>query len=176
MVTSRSNYIAAGTFRPAHGGRPRCVPPLAPQVARWEEAVKIQRSTRGAICNIGLAEWRLVGTGTARRAPKLWYRRLLWLRLLEATVDHEPRRPLISCSVARQRPRMFDKELLAMLREQYVSCDDRPRSPARRRPRGTGAAAPRPLEPGGRSHDRWRRGGKLQRRRRRGRLCARRGR
>ena len=93
--------------------------------------------------------------------------------LLEATVDHEPRRPLISCSVARQRPRMFDKVLLAMLRVQYVSCDDRPRSPTRRRPRGTGAAAPRPLEPGGRSHDRWRRGGKLQRRRRRGRLCAR---
>ena len=37
--------------------------------------------------------------------------------LLEATVDHEPRRPLISSSVARQRPRMFEKELLAMLRE-----------------------------------------------------------
>ena len=90
--------------------------------------------------------------------------------LLQATVDHEPWRPLISSTVARQRPRMFDKELLAMLREQYVSCVDRPRSPARRRPRGTGAAAPRPLEPGGRSHDRWRRGGKLQRRRRRRRL------
>ena len=81
------------------------MPPLAPQVARWEEAVKIQRSTRGAICNIGLAEWRLVDTGTARRAPKLLYRRLLWLRLLEATVDHEPRRPLITSSVAEQRPR-----------------------------------------------------------------------
>ena len=46
------------------------MPPLAPQVARWEEAVKIQRSTRGAICNIGLAEWRLVTSSVAEQRPR----------------------------------------------------------------------------------------------------------
>ena len=110
--TQTRRDVPAPCHRPLHrwrGGKRRWTASVS-QAARGAKCAKTMHAQIAQLRRHRLRAARLVDTGTAGSTPKLLYRRLLWLRLLGATVDHESSRRLITSSVSGQRPRDEERE------------------------------------------------------------------